>query len=85
MNTMKQLQSNSIETINQQYQTDSHQNSNENGSNGLLGNHELTRKRRAFNRSITFNDTTELTRIVIDNSCSIQAVSQNNNNNESMI
>ncbi|CAM2713566.1 unnamed protein product [Rotaria socialis] len=74
---MKQTES-SFETNNQQYPSSFHVNSSQTDSTQLLGNQELTKK-RPLNRSHTYNSKNELTRIVLDNSCSVQAVSKNNN------
>jgi len=41
-------------------------------------------KKRQLSRNNTFNSNNDLTKIETDSSCSTQAVSINNNNNESM-
>ncbi|CAF0920158.1 unnamed protein product [Rotaria sordida] len=77
-NTMRKTQSSSIEKNNQQCLFDFHINSIQIDSTMSLRNPELTKK-RPFNRSNTYNSKNDLIRTVIDNSCSMQAVSENNN------
>ncbi|CAF1328022.1 unnamed protein product [Rotaria magnacalcarata] len=78
---MKQTDS-SFETNNQQCPSSFHVNSIQMDSAQLLGNHELAKK-RPLNRSHACNSKNELTRLVIGNSCSVQAVSKNNNDETS--
>jgi hypothetical protein len=77
--TMQQTKTSSFETLNQGCPFSFHVNSTQIDPT-LLRNYELTKKRQ-LNRSNTYNSNTEQTRTIIDNSCSAQAVSINNNNN----
>ncbi|CAF4037531.1 unnamed protein product [Rotaria sp. Silwood2] len=80
-NTMKQVQSSLFEKNNQQCPFNFQISPIQMDSTTSLRNSELTKK-RPLHRSNTYNSNNDLIRPVIDNSCSVQAVSKNNNDDE---